>query len=123
MCILIEKCFICEGNQQNCGESISGTATTQANNTMKTVECSDGDCWAFRIEVGNTITFKRGCFNQTCTGDNQQENCKSIDGKRECKKCCTTENCNTWYLDGIAGASYLTISYALILSAVIGSLV
>ncbi|CAD5111533.1 DgyrCDS836 [Dimorphilus gyrociliatus] len=99
------KCFECKGNQADCGNDIS--STKNSTDKVKVIDCGIGDCWAYRTEISGTITFARGCSNETCTSANENENCKTVNGKKECVQCCRGERCNTWALDGKAGVAGL----------------
>lgn len=103
--IKIGKCYQCQGNEINCGNEIQN----HSNNTsiMSIVKCGMGDCWASRTEYDGQSIFERGCSNKTCSRDYKAEICKTIEGKKVCEKCCTGEKCNTWFLDGKAGADSL----------------
>ncbi|CAD5111530.1 DgyrCDS833 [Dimorphilus gyrociliatus] len=113
------KCFECKGNQADCGNDIS--STKNSTNKVKVIDCGIGDCWAYRTEVSGTITFARGCSNETCTSSNENENCKTVQGKKECVQCCRGERCNTWALDGKAGVAGLVSSTLLIVLCIVES--
>ncbi|CAD5126277.1 DgyrCDS14434 [Dimorphilus gyrociliatus] len=106
------KCFECKGNKADCGNDLSGIQNST--DKVKVIDCGIGDCWAYRTEVSGTITFARGCSNKTCTLSNENENCKTIEGNKECKKCCKGEKCNTWALDGKAGVVRLVSTTTLL---------
>ncbi|CAD5126863.1 DgyrCDS14891 [Dimorphilus gyrociliatus] len=97
-----QKCYECKGNEADCGNDVSNLKNSTSN--LKVVDCSIGDCWAYRMESLGQVTFARGCSNETCTSATTNENCKTINEKKECVKCCSGDRCNTWALDGKAGA-------------------
>lgn len=102
-----EKCYECSGNEADCGRDIS----VVLNNTekIKIIDCGMGDCWSYRMEDNGAVSFKRKCAYEKCTSTNQDEVCKAISGKRECKRCCTNEKCNVWKLNG--QASYISRNF------------
>ncbi|CAD5126539.1 DgyrCDS14640 [Dimorphilus gyrociliatus] len=112
-----QKCYECKGNQAECGDEISSSN----NNTdkMRIVNCSIGDCWAYRSESFSKLEYARGCSNETCTSETEHEYCKSADGKIECVKCCKGDKCNSWELDGKAGVEKTTYKLPLIAISVI----
>jgi len=115
------KCFSCTGNQADCGNDISGLKN--ATDKVKIIDCGIGDCWAYRTQVGSTVTYARGCSNETCSSSNTNENCRTVDGKKECVKCCKGERCNTWELDGSAGVAGLVAASMLVCLCSILSLI
>lgn len=100
-----------DGGQDDCGNDIAGTKNETGK--IKIIDCGIGDCWAYRYQVGATVTFARGCSREICTSSYRNENCKTIAGKKECKKCCKGKKCNTWELDGSAGVASLVSSSTL----------
>lgn len=97
------KCYSCSGNHSDCGNEISFLKNETAKLTL--TDCGVGDCWAYRMEEGSTVTFKRECSKEVCSPSYKYENCKTALGKKICKKCCKGEKCNKWFLDGQAGVN------------------
>ncbi|CAD5122338.1 DgyrCDS10779 [Dimorphilus gyrociliatus] len=97
------KCYQCQGSEKDCGKSIEDIK--EETDKIKFVDCGVGECMAYRTKTGDQVTFKRGCFNATCTSENENEKCQTVEGKTECEKCCTGEKCNFWFLDGQSGVN------------------
>lgn len=115
------KCYACTGSQTNCGNDISGIGNST--DKVKIIDCGIGDCWAHRLQSGSSVTFTRGCSNETCSASYENENCKTVEGKKECKKCCRGEKCNTWALDGNAGVEGLAMTFLSIVLCTIVSII
>ncbi|CAD5114104.1 DgyrCDS3250 [Dimorphilus gyrociliatus] len=98
-----KKCYSCVGNRDTCGGELSKHFNFTA--SIKVVNCTFGDCWVIRRERENEITYIRKCGSERCSTDYSNENCRTVDGQKECSKCCSTSNCNNWFLDGTAGKS------------------
>ncbi|CAD5126312.1 DgyrCDS14465 [Dimorphilus gyrociliatus] len=115
-----QKCYKCKGNQADCGNEISNSN----NNTskMEIIDCSIGDCWAYRTETSDKIEYIRGCSNETCTSEATNEICKTANGKTECEKCCQGDKCNTWELDGKAGVEKTNYTFQFIAISIIFSI-
>ncbi|CAD5126402.1 DgyrCDS14539 [Dimorphilus gyrociliatus] len=98
-----QKCFQCKGNKADCGRDLSKFNDTITDTAIQIVDCSSGDCWAYRQEKSGIVTYVRECSHRTCTLAAQNENCQTVEDKKECEKCCKGDKCNTWELDGKAG--------------------
>ncbi|CAD5111535.1 DgyrCDS838 [Dimorphilus gyrociliatus] len=110
------KCFECRGNGTDCGNELSNVKEETAN--VKLIDCGVGDCWAYTTETLGSITFSRGCSNETCSPLYENENCKAVPGKKECKQCCRGEKCNTWPL-GAGGTGLIATCFIIKLSNIL----
>ncbi|KAI0209770.1 hypothetical protein LSAT2_005508 [Lamellibrachia satsuma] len=59
-------------------------------------------CWMEMVEVGDVKTHTRTCSNVTCSSTYNEEYCQEASGKKECKQCCSSNNCNNKVLTGAA---------------------
>ncbi|KAI0238789.1 hypothetical protein LSAT2_010450 [Lamellibrachia satsuma] len=87
------QCYVCgqyDGDmkpESECGESKT---------TYNKEGCPSGsDCWIYKETVDNTVTYARGCYNATECSEHTDEKCATANNKELCKKCCTTNLCNS----------------------------
>jgi hypothetical protein len=112
------KCYTCKGSQADCGIDLS--SVVNETDAIKFQECGIGGCWAFRDEKDGVVTYSRGCTNMTCSADTEYESCEETStGLKSCKRCCNTELCNSFVLDGTAGVSAIFVSFSLLVACLI----
>ncbi|CAD5111540.1 DgyrCDS843 [Dimorphilus gyrociliatus] len=116
-----KKCYECKGSLDDCGTNDRHILDDESK--VKLIDCGTTDCWVHRREVKGVITFERSCSHEVCTADALNEICSSNSDSRECKKCCKTTKCNSWFLDGKAGVNRLNQSYLTLILSIIFKLI
>ncbi|KAK2187977.1 hypothetical protein NP493_148g04028 [Ridgeia piscesae] len=99
----IPECFVCGHYDDDMKtESECGVEKT----TYLKEECPSGsNCWIFKSTVSGSASYARGCYNETDCSDNTQEQCATVGDTELCKKCCTTDLCNSGKLELSSGAT------------------
>ncbi|CAD5118963.1 DgyrCDS7634 [Dimorphilus gyrociliatus] len=111
------NCFTC-----NRSADCANDPKKSSENSTLCVPALGQTCWMHRFEENKVIEHERGCFNSTdCGSRYKSEECQEANGKKECKKCCTTDKCNSQILPGTAShltSNVLTILTVLLLGVV-----
>ncbi|ESO12268.1 hypothetical protein HELRODRAFT_187818 [Helobdella robusta] len=96
--LLTVTCYACNSTSQ-CDPS---TSKSQFCPTSK-----GSSCWVtklYNLKTG-TNQIATGCYQQTCDDSYTSENCENNTEIKMCKKCCTTDKCNSFSLKGRSTAS------------------
>ncbi|KAK2187975.1 hypothetical protein NP493_148g04052 [Ridgeia piscesae] len=82
-------------------------------------ECPSGsNCWIFKSTVSGSVSYARGCYNETDCSDNTQEQCATVGDTEICKKCCSTNLCNSGELDLSSDAPKVVLYLSTLVAAV-----